>query len=1051
MLSRYREPLRAWTDPIGHALFRLRLRPNHLTLAGLGVSLLAAGAFVVGRTRIGGVLLILAGLFDFFDGSLARASGQVTPFGAFLDSVIDRYSDLVVLLGIVVLFAGMPHARGAIIAMAGLVGSVMVSYTKARAESIGVECTVGMMERPERMICLIAGAVLDLLEPALWVLAVLANFTALQRIAFTWRATRSATVLTFAGMLLLTASPASATAASEAPPERASPAQSGVTTLPPTPEGRDRVSAPAAASTAIPGPAGSPSPTQGAATAEPAQQATSAPAASASPNPASAIPAEPATNPVSGTPAAENRTPTGPPPTSGAASEISPPAGSIPDTGIPAETPGLPAPQPAGPSAPAASSPARTAPPAAAVTAPAVTPADRPIATTPAPAVAPETERAWARAIEAYAEGDPRPALREFATPAALGGPIGDHLGLLLADARERVGDLAGARAAALGVADRYRDSRLAPGALVLATTLAFRTRDEAAAQAVLVRLISSYPDAPETPGALYLLGMTGEARGELAAAAAAYRELRVIAPASGWADGAEDRLALLTAAGVRVPELSVTQRLDRAERLLRGGVPKTASDEAERIVNDSRDPSVIARAFRVVADASARLGQYEVAARALEALAARSPAVRRPTLWLEQARLLVRAGRRDRALAVLTEVEARGAESEAAEATYLRGRVLDDLDRQPQASTAYAAVASRHPNREVAGAALWRLGWLAHARNDMRAAERAWLKVTQISGGRGYRVPALYWAGRMRERTSGRAAAADMYRKVLAEAPRSYYGTLAARRVAAPGPAGTGPPLKLPADPRQALGDDPGFLRVELLRRIGLVEAAAQELDDVVLRSVGDPVRLYGLSGAFVRDERYHVALRILRRHFATVASTGHDALPRAFWEMLYPFPWRDEIAVAAQRNGLDPNLVAAVVREESSYYPRAVSRTGARGLMQLMPATAQPMAAHRGLAFREGNLLDDPRANIQLGTAFLAGLMREWNDARLALAAYNAGPRRVRDWWKARRTSDVEAFVELIPFDETRHYVKRVMLSWDEYRRLYEAAGGNTAAAPD
>src|SRR5262249_53157544 len=83
----------------------------------------------------------------------------------------DRYSDLVVLLGIVVLFARTPNARGAILAMAALVGSVMVSYTKARAESIGIECNVGMMERPERLICLIAGALLDLLEPSLWVLA----------------------------------------------------------------------------------------------------------------------------------------------------------------------------------------------------------------------------------------------------------------------------------------------------------------------------------------------------------------------------------------------------------------------------------------------------------------------------------------------------------------------------------------------------------------------------------------------------------------------------------------------------------------------------------------------------------------------------------------------------------------------------------------------------------------------------------------------------------------------------------------------------------------
>src|SRR5262249_2652134 len=151
------------------------------------------------------------------------------------------------------------------------------------------------------------------------------------------------------------------------------------------------------------------------------------------------------------------------------------------------------------------------------------------------------------------------------------------------------------------------------------------------------------------------------------------------------------------------------------------------------------------------------------------------------------------------------------------------------------------------------------------------------------------------------------------------------------------------------------AVVDDPGFVRVEMLRRIGLVEFALRELDDVVRASVGDPVRLYGVSGAYVRDERYHLALRILRRYFSDLATAGHPALPRAFWEMLYPFGWRDDVANVAQRAGIDPFLVAAVVREESSYYPKAQSRAGARGLMQLMPGTAGPMARVRGLDWSE------------------------------------------------------------------------------------------------
>lgn len=190
MLSHYKERVTHWADPVARALLALRLRPNHLTVLGLGVSVLAALSFARGRERWGAVLLILAGLFDFFDGSLARLSGQVTPFGAFLDSVIDRYSDLVVLAGILLLFFGSGRPVAVLLTLLALIGTVMVSYTKARAQAIGVACEIGLMERPERLITLIAGGLFDLMTPALWVLAVLVNVTAIQRILYTRRVAR---------------------------------------------------------------------------------------------------------------------------------------------------------------------------------------------------------------------------------------------------------------------------------------------------------------------------------------------------------------------------------------------------------------------------------------------------------------------------------------------------------------------------------------------------------------------------------------------------------------------------------------------------------------------------------------------------------------------------------------------------------------------------------------------------------------------------------------------------------------------------------------------
>jgi soluble lytic murein transglycosylase len=879
MLGRYRETVRLWSDPVGRALFRLRLRPNHLTVIGLVVSFFAAAAFIAGRARWAGGLLLLAGLCDLLDGALARVSGQVTAFGAFLDSVIDRYSDLIVLLGIVVFFARTPHGRGALVAMAGLVGSVMVSYTKARAESIGVECNVGFMERPERMICLVAGALLDLLEPAVWVLAVLSNLTALQRIVFTRRMIES-DVLRVALLAVLV--------------------------LPAT---------------------------------------------------AAAAPA--------------------------------------PGAGLPGA----------------------------------------------------ETEAAWTRAIAAYQQGDPDPVVAEL-DDSAVRSPIGDHLRLILADALARQGDLTGARNVLLALADHHSDSRLAPRALLRGATLASSAGDETAVQATLLRLLDSYPESREVPEALYLLGQSSEALGRADHAAQTYRQLLVVAPTTGWADGAADRLGVLAATGVVVPPLTLDQRVDRAERLLRGGVPKTAAEEAERIAGEARDPSLLVRALRVVADGAQRLGRHEAAAKVLTLAIPRVPAERQAALHLDEARLLLRAGQRERAFAALNRVATTGSDGEVAEALWMRAQALEDAQRPADADAVYRTLATRFPKREIAGAALWRLGWGAYLKGDTRAAAQHWAHLVD-RGSRSYRLAALYWRARALDESKSRTPAMALYAQVLGEAPRSYYGLLALGR----GASGTAAPsrLALPADPKDAVANDPGFARVDLLRRLGLVESALEELEDVVERSAGDPLRLYGFSSAYVRDERYHMALRIFRRHFAALATSGDPALPRAFWEMLYPFGWRNDVTAAAQRSGLDPFLVAAVVREESSYYPRALSRAGARGLMQLMPATARPMAEHRGLAFASGELLDDPGANLEIGTAFLAGLLREFKDPRLAVAAYNAGPARVRQWWQARRTSDLEAWVEQIPFDETRGYVKRVMFSWEEYRRLYGAPASASVGDPD
>jgi len=190
VLGQYKEQVARVSEPVARALLGVRVRPNQLSLLGLICSVSAALALAADRQRLGGLLLALAGALDILDGALARVSAQVSPFGAFLDSVLDRYSDLLVLSGIIFLFARLGRVGDVVAGLLAVVGTVMVSYTRARAESVGVECRVGLMERGERLLTLIVGALLDLLVPAVWIVAVGANVTAIHRIVHTWRATR---------------------------------------------------------------------------------------------------------------------------------------------------------------------------------------------------------------------------------------------------------------------------------------------------------------------------------------------------------------------------------------------------------------------------------------------------------------------------------------------------------------------------------------------------------------------------------------------------------------------------------------------------------------------------------------------------------------------------------------------------------------------------------------------------------------------------------------------------------------------------------------------
>ena len=177
-------------DAVVRTFVKIRINPNFLSFTGFAINLVAAYLFAYGYFRWAGITIICGGVFDLTDGPVARRTRRVTPFGAFFDSVLDRYSDLFLLIGLLVFYGRINRFMYVVVVALAMIGSVMVSYSRARAENLIPSCKVGFLERPERVVLIIIGALFDRMAPVLWVIVALSNLTVIHRVIHTYRETR---------------------------------------------------------------------------------------------------------------------------------------------------------------------------------------------------------------------------------------------------------------------------------------------------------------------------------------------------------------------------------------------------------------------------------------------------------------------------------------------------------------------------------------------------------------------------------------------------------------------------------------------------------------------------------------------------------------------------------------------------------------------------------------------------------------------------------------------------------------------------------------------
>ncbi|HEU4455490.1 MAG TPA: lytic transglycosylase domain-containing protein, partial [Longimicrobium sp.] len=363
-----------------------------------------------------------------------------------------------------------------------------------------------------------------------------------------------------------------------------------------------------------------------------------------------------------------------------------------------------------------------------------------------------------------------------------------------------------------------------------------------------------------------------------------------------------------------------------------------------------------------------------------------------------------------------------------------------DDAGQEASAAALYRRVATEYPGSTPAGRALMRLGGRAFLARDYAAAATAFEQYRSTTTPQGdLWLQATYWAGRAAAARGDAATAQARWREVRQREALSYYAVKSAERLNDrywPIPLAQPPAADRATEERVA-----GWMRaLDLLRAAGLDEAAGEEIARRV-REAGDSTAiLYPLAEALHERGYAPQGIRIglaMRR-----AGRPYDA---RLVRILYPFPYREMVSAEARERGLDPFLVAALIRQESSFMARARSGAGAMGLMQVMPATGAGLAAGAGIRGWERDLLFNPEINVHLGTRFLAAQMRSYGgDLPNVFIAYNAGPGRVARWRGFPEARDRELFTERIPFEETRDYVKILTRNREIYRGLY---GGGQA----
>jgi len=624
------------------------------------------------------------------------------------------------------------------------------------------------------------------------------------------------------------------------------------------------------------------------------------------------------------------------------------------------------------------------------------------------------------------------------------GGELADYSDFLAAEANHEVGNNQSAEILLHGFTERYPDSIFDERVPELEANVLLELGNASGAQ----RVLAAAPGSAGRTGYQLAQGMVAQALGKNEEAAQDFKKLLLGHPLSAEATTARAKLTSLGAEA----SLTVAELRGLADAYYNAGHSQEAAEQYRALGQKAGLDAATRNGF-AVAEAACDLKLKRLTTAQAEALADTHDenGARRLYLLMELAR---NKNDVDELQRIVTRMETEFPHSQwLAEALFSSGNMYMLRHDFGQAVTYYSQLASLFPGGKNAAAAHWRAGWLNYRQGLYPEAARMFDEQIKLYPTATETVAALYWRGRLYESLDQKPAlAAANYRTIVRAYQHFFYAQMARQRLAALGSAlpAVVPQLdQFQAPPVPALdesfpSESPHLAKARLLANAGLNEYVAQEIqadpDSSSWSSLAE-AQIYASYG-----EPYR-AMRALKRALPYAATASIKSIPLSYWRILFPEAWWDIIQAESAKNGLDPYLVASLIRQESEFDPTVVSYANAYGLMQLLPSTGKTMAREEGMSHFDSYQLLDPATNIRLGTRYLRQMMDKFGGMQeYALAAYNAGDSRVEDWQAAGPYHGMDEFVESIPFTQTRDYVESILRNEETYRAIDAYAATQT-----